>query len=277
MSTLAIPNKQKLPSHELFRIGHMKPVIKPTRPHGHKAYYELIFLTEGAGKHTIELQDYDVQPGMAFWLTPGQIHCWNFSRIPGGYVLMFRSEFIDQHPVIQLKGEHWLKQLPPAIKLSSSYLNWMNRLMKNLIELPEDALHQQANYLMLLLQHIEDAARMGPIEYSGPQQSLLTQFRKLVEQHYIYRLSIMEYAQQLAISERKLNQICKDLTGATARELLNERMLLEAKRLLMHTPLTISEIAYELNFHDPSHFVKFFKKQANITPGEFQQKLQEKS
>jgi len=277
MSVSAIPNKHKLPSHELFRIGQMKPVIKPTRPHGHKAYYELIFLTEGSGKHTIELRDYEVKPGMIFWLKPGQIHCWDFSRIPGGYVLMFRSELIDQHPVIQLQGMHWLEQLPAALNLSPSHLNWINRLIQNLIELPEDALYQQANYLILLLQHMEEAASMQPLEYTGPKQTSFTQFQKLIEQHYLNRLPIIEYARQLAISERKLNQICKELSGGTARELINERMLLEAKRLLMHTSLTISEIAYELNFHDPSHFVKFFKKQANLTPGEFQQKIQVKS
>lgn len=270
--TKPIPNKQKLRATEMFRIARMKPVIKPTRPHSHPYYYELILLTDGAGKHRIELEEYEVQPGMVFWLNPGQVHCWDFSRIPEGYVLMFRQECLQDHPFFREKGLQWLNQLPSMLLLSPQPRLWLERLMQTSMELPPHAYAQQAAYLVLMLQHLEALIPTVALEPSGPQKALLIQFQALIDRHFRQRWHVVTYCQHLAVSEKKLNQVCKDLSGRTAGDHLRERLLLEAKRLLMHTALTVSEVAYELGFHDPSHFIKFFKKQTNLTPGEFQQK-----
>ena len=84
-----------------IKISRMKEIIKATRPHGHKSYFEIIFLTQGAGWHNIDLQKYPVYPNSIFFIQPGQIHCWEFTEIPKGFVLMFRYDFLLQHHIDQ--------------------------------------------------------------------------------------------------------------------------------------------------------------------------------
>lgn len=75
-----------------------------------------------------------------------------------------------------------------------------------------------------------------------------------------------EYADMLHISSNHLNKVIKKETGKTAHELIEEMLLLEAKALILHTDLSVAEIGYHLNFADPSHFNKFFKKLSGVTP-----------
>ncbi len=86
--TLAIPVKDKFLPGLAVRLTRMKEVIKTTRPHGHRRYYELIYLTHGAGWHYIDFQRYPVVPHTYYLICPGQVHHWELSEVPRGYVLM---------------------------------------------------------------------------------------------------------------------------------------------------------------------------------------------
>ncbi len=98
------------------------------------------------------------------------------------------------------------------------------------------------------------------------ETTLLTRFKKLVGRHFITKRHVSDYAALLAVSPNHLNKIVKDQSGKTAGSFIEEMLLMEAKALLRHTALSIAEIAYELDFSDPSYFNKFFKKGAGITP-----------
>ncbi|HSV51465.1 MAG TPA: helix-turn-helix domain-containing protein, partial [Burkholderiaceae bacterium] len=99
--------------------------------------------------------------------------------------------------------------------------------------------------------------------------SLAKRFKLLVDRHYLQFGSLKEYAQALLVTERRLNEAVKSVTGKTATQLIHERILLEAKRLLTQSDLGISEIAYRLNFEDPAYFSRFFKKHVQAAPGAF--------
>ena len=96
--------------------------------------------------------------------------------------------------------------------------------------------------------------------------TLLTRYKKLVSQHFITKRHVSDYAQLLTVTPNHLNKIIKEQTGKTATDFIIDMLLMEAKALLKHTELTISEIAYQLDFTDPSHFNKFFKKEVQLTP-----------
>jgi AraC family transcriptional regulator, transcriptional activator of pobA len=96
--------------------------------------------------------------------------------------------------------------------------------------------------------------------------TIVTRFKKLVGQHFITRRQVSDYAILLNVTANHLNKIIKAQTGKTAGSFIEEMILMEAKALLRHTELTIAEIAYQLNFSDPSYFNKFFKKEAGLTP-----------
>ncbi len=96
--------------------------------------------------------------------------------------------------------------------------------------------------------------------------TLLTRYKKLVAQYFITKRQVVDYANLLSVTPNHLNKIIKEQTGKTASDFINEMLLMEAKALLKHTELSISEIAYQLDFTDPSHFNKFFKKGTEFTP-----------
>jgi AraC family transcriptional activator of pobA len=121
--------------------------------------------------------------------------------------------------------------------------------------------------LFILINRLnQGSGNKGPASYN---QILLKNFQKLIELHYTRLKLPKDYAGMLYITPNHLNAVCKDILGMQAGEVIRNRAMLEAKRLLTNPQLTISEIAFELNFNDNSYFTKFFKKFEGITPEEF--------
>jgi AraC-like DNA-binding protein len=103
--------------------------------------------------------------------------------------------------------------------------------------------------------------------------TLLKSFQQLINQYYRTMRLPKEYAELLYITPNHLNALCRELLGKTAGDVIRERVLLEAKRLLTNAGMNILEIAYELNFKDNSYFTRFFKNYEGITPEEFRKKF----
>lgn len=81
---------------------------------------------------------------------------------------------------------------------------------------------------------------------------------------------VRDHARELGDSERTLSRACLDVTGRTAKQVLSDRLVLEAKRLLAHSDLTAAAVASQLGFDEPTNFQRFFKRQTGLTPGAFQ-------
>lgn len=115
---------------------------------------------------------------------------------------------------------------------------------------------------------------------SGEKQAVknetIKKFRKLVEEKFTENKSVSEYAVLLNITPGHLNDTMQKELGKTASELIHERIILEAKRLLYHSEKSIKEIAAVLNYEDPSYFTKFFKTQTESTPEQFRKSIREK-
>lgn len=101
------------------------------------------------------------------------------------------------------------------------------------------------------------------------QKNLIYKFEKLVEENHATEHYPKYYADKLAITANYLNFICKNVSGKTAGEIIRNRIILEAKRLLINSEFSISQISFQLGFEDNSYFTKFFKTNAYISPSEF--------
>ena len=108
--------------------------------------------------------------------------------------------------------------------------------------------------------------------FVGPQQILLQKFIQLVNNFYIEKRTVEEYASLLSVTPNHLSHTIKSITQRNALSFINERLISEAKSLIKHTDLDISEITYQLNFTDPANFGKFFKKNVGSTPLEYRKK-----
>ena len=267
----AITVKNKLESQQLFKISPFKEVIKRTKPHKHDAYFEIIYLSDGAGFHWIDTQKFQINPPVVFFLS-GQLHYWEMTAIPRGYVMLFREAFFDffkQGDLLNL-----LRALEGTVQLPLSDTGNLDFLFQemakeyknpssNSVELIQGYLQV---VLVKLLRNKEQSDSAG---YIG-NDSLYRKFQQLIQNsHPVSNLKVNEVAASLSVSPQHLNTLVKKASGKSASELITAQVLLEAKRYLLHTDKTVSEIAFALNFSDPSHFVKHFKKAAGETPQAF--------
>ena len=105
---------------------------------------------------------------------------------------------------------------------------------------------------------------------------LIKKFKNLVAQHFAEEQSVHAYAERLGVSTGHLSDVIKSMTGSSPGQLIRNEIVLEAKRLLVHTELTIAEIGYSLSFEDPSYFSRFFKRETGMNPAVFRLQTREK-
>jgi len=161
-----------------------------------------------------------------------------------------------------------------VVKLSANILEQAKDIFERLIE--EVQSKQPHNRDMVCIELLSlfilisrCCASNAPKQIPEQSQLLLYNFRKLVDEYYAEKRLPKDYAAMLYITPNHLNALCQDLLGQSAGEVIRDRVLLEAKRLLVNVSLSISQIAYQLNFTDNSYFTKFFKKYCGMTPEEF--------
>ena len=250
-------------------------------PHRH-SFYHMVFFTEGTGKHTIDFNHFQVQPYQIYFMVPGQVHSWNFEGKVDGYVVNFSTGFFQSF----LLRPDYIESFSFLIgDTQKSVINLSDHTRDSIVALFEKLVDQSqldfslgADMIRLLLLQI--FIQIEQEYFSDDKNNLLSQnnvllrnFRKLIERNFLELKLPGEYAELLYISPNHLNALCKDHLGMQAGELVRERVLLEAKRLLVNMDVSISEIAYKLNFNDNSYFTKFFKKEVGITPDAFRKKL----
>ncbi|WPV01309.1 helix-turn-helix transcriptional regulator [Mucilaginibacter sp. cycad4] len=249
-------------------------------PHRH-SFYHLVLFTDGGGWHTIDFESFDVKPGQVYFMIPGQVHSWDFKGFTDGYIINFSSSFIQSFLLRSgyFDNFYFLNGNPKdeVIDLPADQLPLIISLFEKIIaEVEKPATLGSDMVKLLMLQIFILISRCGGkgdnFGKQGYNQTLIRNFQKLIEQHYIDVKLPKDYAELLYITPNHLNAVCKDVLGLSAGEVIRNRTLLEAKRLLTNPRLSISEIAFNLNFSDNSYFTKFFKKIEGITPEEFRKK-----
>lgn len=249
-------------------------------PHRH-SFYHLLLFTRGGGYHTIDFQRFDVAAGQIYFMAPGQVHSWNFEGEADGYVINFSDGFFHHF----LADDSYLDRFAffkgiaadGVVNLDSETFHLAAQLMARIVAEMEQPMAHAADLVRLLLVELFIAVQRSvatTVTDGVPPQNhlIIHNFRKLVDAHYAEKRLPKEYAALLYITPNHLNALCNDLLGKTAGEVIRDRILLEAKRLLINVAAGISEVAFQLGFSDNSHFTKFFKKAEGLTPEEFRKK-----
>jgi AraC family transcriptional regulator, transcriptional activator of pobA len=250
-------------------------------PHKH-SFYHLVYFSEGSGNHSIDFVNFPVEPGQIYFMVPGQVHSWNFSTKPDGYIVNFSEQYIralvadprytdqfsffsgianQQVIAIPQEGRSQVEQILETVVKEGNSLN----------SLKDDFARAALIQLFILVSRFTSTEKNGA--KSNYNSVLLRNFQKLIEQHYKEKKLTKDYAAMLYVTPNHLNALCKDVTGRSAGELIRDRILLEAKRLLTNAKMSISEIALELEFMDNSYFTKFFKKYEGVTPDAFRKQF----
>ena len=246
--------------------------------HSHDFYFVMLF-TKGSGSHTIDFNKYPVSKGSVFFMSPSEIHSWNLSADADGYILFFNASFylIDalSNQLFNLPFFKSKDKTRYAI-LNDKELKDMETVFKSIVK--ESVFDSEfrntilRSYLDVML--FKFAAIIKPITNEKAKSvSIVPELELLIETHYKEHQPISFYTEKLNCTSQQLNSITKNYLHKTVSDLINERIMAEAKRLLVYSSLTVSEIGYTLNFNDHSYFNRFFKKAENITPEQFRNRF----
>ncbi|MHA7879945.1 MAG: helix-turn-helix domain-containing protein [Saccharospirillum sp.] len=275
-------------TEETAEFIHIEPIASRSRslgwqikPHRHGRMLQCIFIYTGSVTTHLDDEQYHSQAPCCISIPPGMVHSFDFSPETEGLVLttaenlvlaedhgrarpffehlLNQAEVIEfrptdpeldrlRHTLAQLEGE--FRSLAPGRWLMCE---WLLRMV--LMTLSRKRLHSK---------HIE--------QHTHEPITTLQQFRQLIEQHYREQWRVEDYAQALNTTPSRLNRLCKEAMQRNAKSLLQERLLLEAKRKLVYTRTHIDQIAFDLGFSDPGYFSRFFKQHTGASPRAFREK-----
>lgn len=246
-------------------------------PHRH-SFYHLVLFTEGSGRHTIDFHHFQARPYQIYFMIPGQVHTWDFEGDMEGYVVNFSDSFFKS---FLLQPEYLDSFSFFDQDSSNNVLTLSESVRANVCRLFEELLNQNARasawrddmvrvLLLQIFMIIEQSDSVDRKKHAEKgKNATVRNFIRLIDKHYDRLRLPGQYAEMLNVTPNHLNALCKEHVGMQAGELIRNRIVLEAKRLLINLDLTVSEIAYKLNFNDNSYFTKFFRKETGMTPEDF--------
>ena len=259
-------------------IGHTE------KPHIH-SFYQIIWFTKGKGKHFVDFNEFEVSDNKMFFISKNQIHYFdNYSSYEGVIIHFNESFLIDNENDIDIFLKYNIFndfEREPVFTIPTVAIENFSLLVSNLkneIENPNNFAHKDflKHFLKLFLISIQRLGKRNNCKnpsINNQQNITLLKFKKSLELNFKSIHSVKEYANILNISSKTLTNHTRETALKTPLELINDRIILEAKRLLSHSNFNINEIGFQLGFEDPSYFVKFFKKQTKKSPSDFRKAI----
>jgi AraC-like DNA-binding protein len=249
------------------------------KAHRHDFYATILF-TKGSGVHEIDFQKYDVSAGSLFFMSPGQIHSWELSKDIEGYLFFCLQDFYEMHYVNQkLRNFPFFGSVnfPRKLQLNKDELKENISLMQQLQKEYQSQNVMKDGLMLSLMSQIfilstrqfskdfDTLASSASLSYFKHYQ----EFETVVEQYFTTEKSITFYASLLNITSKHLNRITQTVVHKTATDVITERVILEAKRMLMYLDESLGEIAFRLGYEEYSYFVRVFRKTSGMTPTQF--------
>jgi AraC-like DNA-binding protein len=259
-------------------LDHVKEHTFVGKPHKHD-FYLILFVGKGSGTHTIDFVQYPIKPNTIFLMTPGQVHSWSMSVNTQGWIIFFTREFyelhLSQNSLLEFPFYHSLVSLPliqPAktdairFAMSQMYDQYKSTITPNTRILRA--------YLEILLL---ETARYYDDTRRTMAHSVTFKIRKLeqlIDENFRALKQPADYGELMNLAPAYLNSICKEALGKTLSDLIQTRLVLEAKRMFAYSDMNVNEVAEAINFKDASYFVRWFRKQTGVTPEEFRKTMQ---
>lgn len=269
---------------EIFRIEEHHFLIRKGNQPRRDNFYVIFLVTEGEGTYFIDFQQYEIKPNTLIFFAPSQVHYWEISKNTKGYGVPFEEGLIElfglKDFLTNLKLFDFMEGAS-VLYLEGRNVDSVNRIFDNIYSEARSKEFRRNQLLASLMQILFiKAQRMLP--HAGGNltlnagEKLVREFVRLVQQKVMIEHEVASYASDLGVTQGHLTETVKTVTGATAGELLRRRLVLEAKRLLAHSELSVEQIGGQIHFHDASYFSRFFKREASETPAEFRESFRRK-
>lgn len=250
------------------------------RPHVHNGMFQLVILRTGKAVVWLDETVTEMRAPCAVVVPSGVVHGFEFEPDTAGQVVTVADALVvamhDRSIRKQFKG----LQMTPTVVDFSRDPEQFDRIEATLTHMEKEFQWPQPGratmlewlfrVLMLIIRRQVDFQEVQAVA-RGSRFDTFTRFRQLVEDHYQEHWSIAAYARELAVTQQTLNRVCRALVGKAALDVLQERLLLAARRHLIYTDASVEAIAYGLGFQDPAYFSRFFKRLTGRAPGQFRQ------
>lgn len=281
-----------MPDKPQFALHDLNDYLKTNqcqaiKPHIH-SFYQIIWFKKGSGNHSVDFKTYDVFENAIFFIAPNQVHYFDEQTNYEGVLLHFNQLFLvqDQSPLDFLLNCNLFNnpfQKPSCCigsgndNILDSYVDQMKKELESNETFGKELI--LGNYLKTFLIQIQRRKNhfdkvsdpLSPI--FDEKRMILMKFVTLIDENYKKGYSVAEYSRLLHISTRSLSDLTQNQINKTPSQMIHERIILEAQRLLLYSDLNINQVGYRLGFDDPSYFVKYFKKYTSLSPSEFKKSI----
>lgn len=248
-----------------------------TVSHYKNKFYIVLIFENANGSIIIDDQEYQLRSKSVFFINYNQIYYFKNHESCSGEVILFTKSFYN-HVYTgnkMIKSDTALRNVSPSISLESEHFQDLyNTFLELSTEYRSDQLSRKEILCLLLkvlmLKYIRNSDKRDLLDRSvDHKKTIVDNFNMMVDQHYKELKTTSKYAEKLNLTPNYLNTIVKEMLDITAGQVIKNRIILEAERLLLHTSLSIIEISYELGFSDNSHFGKYFKSAKAMSPNHF--------
>jgi len=251
------------------------------RPHTHRDLHQLLVILGGGGRMRAEGAEQEFAAPALLIVPAGVVHAFTFHHDTRGYVVTvaenalaelsrrepaFRALFEGARSVDLTDGALDATELEEAVVRLQREFQWTA---------PAHVTATEARLVTLLVCTVRATAPERPglaRGTRGPRAAIVARFRQAVETHLRAGWPMNRYAKVLGVTPHQLRAACLEVTGGPPTHIVHERLVLEAKRTLLYTSLSIAETAYELGFSDPAYFSRFFSERVGVSPAEFRRR-----
>ncbi|MEO6136872.1 MAG: helix-turn-helix transcriptional regulator [Ginsengibacter sp.] len=247
--------------------------------HRHDFFF-ILALQNGAGSHEIDFTPYEVQNNSIFILRPGQVHQLSLHANCTGFLAEFDTAFY--HPKDKLANQRLVKA--GNKNFCAFETERFKKLQDVLAYIFNEYLTKQVGYIDVIKANLDiffiefirqsvnpnDTSRVG----SNYSQERFEEFMDLCSAHINTHKQVSQYADLMNLSIYQINAITKAIVGKPASEIINEQIILEARRYLLATPNQVKDIADHLGYEDISYFIRFFKKHTGYSPDAYRKNSQ---
>ncbi len=263
---------------------HVEPVRERSlrhdwiiHPHVHPDHAQILWLTDGGATFLIEGEEFVAEPGTLVVQPAGAVHEIRFRPGTEGRVVTAAVTFVeavarDDPRLVDITRHAGAYPIRPDGPCAEAVPHAFEQL---LAESRWDATGRRMairaqflSVLVSLLRVSENRAGAGGA-HRDRNFELVTRYRNLLENHFRTQKSLAFYARELGISAQRLNAACKARAGRTASEVLHDRILVEAKRCLLYSEMTVAEIGHSIGYDDPAYFNRFFSQRVGTPPGSY--------
>ena len=264
---------------------HIEPIVARSslhgwtiQPHLHHDLFQFFLVTRGGGRTRVDGRDHGLEPGSVLLLPPSTIHEFAFLEGTDGFVASAAATSLKRLFGAEPEARSFLG-VPAVLQMTATGAEALEATMRLAMRefganLPgrEFSLGAFADLIASWFVRAVRGVRTGVEPARDPRAGLVRRFVERVEARFQHHDPLAVYAGALGVSVPHLSRSCRELLGHSAARVIQDRLMIEARRDLVYTAMSIAQISFRLGFTDPAYFSRFFAKRAGVSPSDYRAK-----